>query len=237
MNALELTGRSRTHIVQRDELRAAIHTQAVAAFVAMRDAAAHAGIELRVLSAFRDFNAQRAIWNRKFRGERPLHAADGSVLEHAALSEAQLIDAILEWSALPGTSRHHWGTDVDVCDAAAMPDGYRVQLLPAEYAQDGVFSRLSDWLERNMQRFDFFRPYDVYRGGVHPEPWHLSFAPVSTLALSLLTPEVIEEALRDAEILGRAAVLARLPQLYARYVRNVAAPQASPDPGTGSGNA
>jgi LAS superfamily LD-carboxypeptidase LdcB len=235
MNALELTGRARTHVVQRDDLRAALHPQALPAFLAMREAAASVGIELSVFSSFRDFDAQRAIWNRKFSGERPLYAADGSLLEHAALSQAQLIDAILSWSALPGTSRHHWGSDVDVYDAAAMPQGYRVRLVPAEYTGDGVFARLSHWLDQNMQQFGFFRPYDLYRGGVQPEPWHLSYAPVSGLALSLLTPDLVEGALRSAEVLGREAILTRLPELYARFVRNVAA--APPAPGTGSGNA
>ena len=36
---------------------------------------------------------------------------------------AARIDAILCWSALPGGSRHHWGTDCDVIDAAALPAG------------------------------------------------------------------------------------------------------------------
>jgi LAS superfamily LD-carboxypeptidase LdcB len=226
MSPLELTGRARTHVVQRDDLRAAVHPQALEAFLAMREQAARDGIELAVFSAFRDFDAQLAIWNRKYRGERPLFRLDGSVREHASLSEAELIDAILEWSALPGTSRHHWGTDLDVYDAAAMPEGYRVQLLPAEYACDGVFQRLSAWLDANMQRFGFFRPYDAYRGGVHPEPWHLSYAPVSSAALSLLTLELVEETVRDTGILGRDAVLAQLGQVYERYVRNVAAPPA-----------
>ena len=226
MNPLELTGRARTHVVQRDDLRAAVHPQALEAFLAMREQAARDGIELAVFSAFRDFDAQLAIWNRKYRGERPLFRLDGSVREHASLSEAELIDAILEWSALPGTSRHHWGTDLDVYDAAAMPEGYRVQLLPAEYACDGVFQRLSAWLDANMQHFGFFRPYDAYRGGVHPEPWHLSYAPVSSAALSLLTLELVEETVRDTGILSRDAVLAQLGQVYERYVRNVAAPPA-----------
>jgi LAS superfamily LD-carboxypeptidase LdcB len=224
MNPRELTGRARTHVVQRDDLGAALHPQALQAFLAMREAATRDGIALAVFSAFRDFDAQLAIWNRKYRGERPLFRADGSVREHASLSEPELVEAILEWSALPGTSRHHWGTDLDLYDAAAMPEGYRVQLLPAEYASEGLFHRLSAWLDANMQRFAFFRPYDADRGGVHPEPWHLSYAPVSSVALSLLTLELIEATVREAGILGREAVLAQLDQVYERYVRNVAAP-------------
>ena len=223
MNELELTGRARTHVVQRDDLRAAFHPQALEAFLAMREAAAREGLALTALSAFRDFEAQLSIWNRKFRGERPLLAADGSVRDHATLSESELVDAILEWSALPGTSRHHWGTDIDVFDAAALPEGYRVQLVPSEYAADGVFARLSGWLDQNLHRFGFFRPYDAARGGVQPEPWHLSYAPVSRIALAQLTPELVGRAVRETQILGRDVILARLDRVFERYVRNVAA--------------
>ncbi len=41
----------------------------------------------------------------------------------ASSAEAERVAAILVWSALPGASRHHWGTDCDVIDAAALPPG------------------------------------------------------------------------------------------------------------------
>ena len=66
---------------------------------------------------------------------------------------------------LPGGSRHHWGTDVDVIDAAALPPDYRVQLVPEEYAPGGVFERLTPWLDANMARFGFYRPYATGHGG------------------------------------------------------------------------
>src|SRR5690242_1793144 len=190
MDALELTGRTRTHIEQLDHPRVALHRDAVAPFLALRAAAAEAGIDLTPYSAFRDFAAQVEIWNRKFRGERPLYDRDGNVRDHASLSEAQIVEAILVWSAVPGASRHHWGSEIDVFDAAAMPEGYRVNLLPEEYAAGGVFARLAGWLDDNLQRFEFFRPYDRDRGGVYPEPWHISYRPVSVAALAALTPEI-----------------------------------------------
>jgi LAS superfamily LD-carboxypeptidase LdcB len=224
MNEMELTGRARTHVVQRDNLRAALQRDTLEAFLAMREAAAQAGITLSVFSSFRDFDAQLSIWNRKFRGERPLFARDGTLRAHTQLSGEELLDAILAWSALPGASRHHWGTDLDVYDERAIPAGYRVQLLPGEYAADGVFAALTDWLDENLERFGFFRPYDADRGGVLPEPWHLSHAPVARTAASLLTPEIIERALIGTNLLGLDLVLERLPGLYRRYVTNVAAP-------------
>ena len=74
----------------------------------------------------RDFDRQLLLpWNRKWRGERPLHDREGRLLDPARLDDAGRVQAILCWSAIPG-SRHHWGTDVDVIDAAAMPPGYQV---------------------------------------------------------------------------------------------------------------
>src|SRR5687767_1631830 len=121
LNALELTGRARTHTVQRDELGVAVHSAVLEPFLALKAAAASDGIELKIVSGFRDFDAQLRIWNMKYRGERPLYDEAGNVRAHASLDPAQLIEGILCWSALPGASRHHWGTDIDVIDVAAMP--------------------------------------------------------------------------------------------------------------------
>jgi LAS superfamily LD-carboxypeptidase LdcB len=224
MDALELTGRTRTHIEQLDVPRVALHRAAVAPFLALRAAAADAGIDLTPYSAFRDFSAQVEIWNRKFRGERPLYDRDGNVRDHASLNETQIVEAILVWSAVPGASRHHWGSEIDVFDAAAMPEGYRVNLLPEEYAAGGVFEKLARWLDDNLHRFDFFRPYDHDRGGVYPEPWHISYRPISSAALEALTPEIIAQALSDTNVLGKELVLERLPDIWRTYVVNVSAP-------------
>jgi LAS superfamily LD-carboxypeptidase LdcB len=227
MNELELTGRVRTHVAQRDDLNAALHHGAVEAFLAMRAAAARDGMALSVFSAFRDFSAQASIWIRKYRGERPLYARDGTLRLHAELSPEELVEAILVWSALPGASRHHWGTDIDVYDAHAMPPGYQIQLLPHEYAPGGVFADLNAWLDENLVRFGFFRPYDEDRGGVLPEPWHLSYAPLAQPALLALTPELIADALREAQLPGMEIVLPRLESIHRRFVANIAPPPAS----------
>jgi LAS superfamily LD-carboxypeptidase LdcB len=224
LNELELTGRVRTHTVQRDDLGAPLHVAAVDAFVALREAAAQEGIAIALASAFRDFGAQQRIWDMKFRGERPLYDRDGNVRDHASLDERELVDAILCWSALPGASRHHWGTEIDVYDRAAMPEGYRVRLLPEEAAPGGVFHRLHRWLDAHMARFGFFRPYSTYRGGVLPEPWHLSFAPVSAAATDAMTVDVLERAVRESDLLGKAHVLERLEDIHRRYVKSVDAP-------------
>jgi len=224
MNELELTGRARTHVVDIDEPRCALHYEVVASFLAMRDAAARAGIDLRPASSFRDFERQLVLWNRKWRGERPLFDRGGHPLDRDALTDAERVDAILCWSAIPGGSRHHWGSDIDVIDAAAMPEGYQVQLVPAEYAQGGVFERLTPWLDRHMHHFGFHRPYASDRGGAGIEPWHLSYAPVARRAVEELSLPVLRRAIAGSEMLGKEFVLDRLPEIYTRFILAVDAP-------------
>lgn len=225
----ELTGRARSHVVELDWPRCVLHRDAVEPFLAMRGAALADGIDLVPVSSFRDFERQCAIWNAKFRGERPLLDRDGALLEALALDPAARVEAILWWSALPGASRHHWGSDLDVVDGAALPAGTAPQLVPAEFAADGPFARLEAWLAANMQRFGFFRPYATARGGVSPEPWHLSYAPVSVPAAQALTEDVLREALRATAathgIEGLDVVLATLPDLHHRYVADIDPPR------------
>lgn len=224
LDPLQLTGRASSHVVEIESPRCTLHHDVVQPFLAMRRAAALAGIDLVPVSSFRDFTRQAAIWNAKYRGERTLLARDGSPLDFAGVERSALVDTILWWSALPGASRHHWGSDLDVIDAAAVPPDYRVQLVPQEFAPDGVFARLEEWLARRMAEFGFFRPYATDRGGVQPEPWHLSYAPVSVPALDALTIEVLRDALSHEPIDGLDAVLATLDSIHERYVARVDLP-------------
>jgi LAS superfamily LD-carboxypeptidase LdcB len=224
LDPLELTGRARSHVVELDEPRCTLHRDAVEPFLAMRGAALAAGIDLVAVSSFRDFDRQLAIWNAKFRGERPVLDRASRPLDVLALAPAARVDAILWWSALPGASRHHWGSDCDVIDRAALPAGTAPQLVPAEFAAGGPFARLDAWLGEHMHRYGFFRPYVSDRGGVSPEPWHLSYAPVSLPASAALTVEVLSEALgaagggAGAAVEGLDAIRVALPEVHARYV-------------------
>ncbi len=225
MNELELTGRARTHVVELHHPSCVLHYEVVASFLAMRDAAAYDGIDLAARSSFRDFDTQLAIWNRKWNGERPINDRNSQPIDRASLPDSEAVDTILWWSAIPGGSRHHWGSDMDVIDAAAVPEGYSVQLVPGEYAVDGIFARLSSWLDANMQRFGFFRPYVTDRGSVSPEPWHLSYAPVSVPALESLSLSMLRQVIESSPIAGKAYVLARLPEIYTRFMLAIDGPQ------------
>jgi len=225
MNERELTGRARTHVIDLPEPKCTLHREAAPAFLSMRAAAATVGIDLEPVSAYRDFAAQVSIWNDKFRGLRPLFDRDGVELVHATLSEPEIVDAILCWSAAPGASRHHWGTEVDVIDRAAVLPGQRVRLLPEEYFPGGPFEHLGRWLEENIESFGFFRPYRTDRGGVSPEPWHLSYAPVSLQALHSLTVPALRAAIEESEIDGKQLLLERLDMIHERYVASVDGPK------------
>jgi LAS superfamily LD-carboxypeptidase LdcB len=219
----QLTGQSRTHLSENFTPGCSLHNEVVAPFLAMRAAAAADGIDLTAFSNFRDFDRQLAIWNGKFRGERPLLDRSGKSMDALALTPAMRVTAILWWSALPGASRHHWGTDFDVMDAEAAPDGYKLQVVPEEYGPEGPFHRLTTWLDGHMHAFGFFRPYTIDRGGVMPEPWHLSYAPVASRAQAAFSAEKLRTVLSDSAIEGKEEVLAALERNYATYVVNVEA--------------
>lgn len=217
----QLTGRTDTHIREAPELASWLHADAIEPVLALRASAAAEGFDLVIASSFRDFNRQLGIWNAKFRGARPMLDRNEHPVDVSTLDDRGKVDAILLWSALPGASRHHWGSDFDVFDRAAMPPDYRAQLTVAEYTGDGPFARLNDWLGLNLARYGFFRPYLTDRGGVHPEPWHLSYAPIAGPSLMRLTLDVLYEAIETSEILGRDHVLTRLPDIHAKYVMAV----------------
>lgn len=201
-----------------------LHAAAVRPFLAMRDAARRAGFDLLPVSSFRDFERQRLIWNAKFRGDRPAADRRGRPVRMSALAPGARVDTILLWSALPGASRHHWGSDIDVADGGVIAAGYKPRLEVEEFRRGGSFAALSDWLTANMRRFGFYRPYTRRGRGVQPEPWHLSFAPVSRHALRGMTVRLLADAIAGNGVEGEAEILARLPAIRQDYVLGVEAP-------------
>jgi len=132
---------------------------------------------------------------------------------------------------LPGLSRHHWGTDFDVWDAAAVPEDYSLGLVTAEYLSGGPFHHLNTWLserEARNQSEDFFRPYATDRGGVAPEPWHISHRGGRPWASIPEQCETLSTLWREGTLPGvdqifppmelASLVLANLGELVERYV-------------------
>src|SRR3984957_14106851 len=145
LSAEQLTGRVRSHVLELPEAGCVLHPDAAVAFMDLRAPAAQSDIDLVAFSSFRTFEHQLLIWNDKFHGRRPLLDQQGGAFDRSVRTEEALVSAILLWSALPGASRHHWGTEIDVIDRAALAPGQKAQLVPAEYAADGVFAKLDHW--------------------------------------------------------------------------------------------
>jgi len=224
VTADELTGQARTHIATLADPHCILHAQVIQPFLNLRRAANAHGFDLKPVSGFRDFDRQLTIWNGKFSGERPMHDDSGVQLDAGALAPLERIHAILLWSALPGASRHHWGTDVDLIDGRAGAADYPDKLTREAFAPGGPFAPLAAWLDIHAPRFGFFRPYQGMRSGVQPEPWHFSFAPIAEMARRALSPKVLRAAIAAAPLLGKELVLAHLDELHARYVATVDLP-------------
>ncbi|PSJ45754.1 peptidase M15 [Zobellella endophytica] len=216
-----LLGLTEEHLVALAEPGHRLQPEAAAAFAALQAAAAGAGFTLAPASSFRGFERQMLIWNGKFEGSRPLLDADSQPLDALALAEPERIRAILHWSALPGTSRHHWGTDLDVYDPALLPVGGTLRLEPWEYDEGGYFYPLSRWLDANMAHFGFFRPFRRDTGGVAVEPWHLSYRPLAGACAAALTPALVAEAIKARPVAGKTHILKLLDEIFARYIRNI----------------
>ena len=171
-------------------------------------------------STFRDFDRQLAIWNGKFCGQRPVLDKDSRPIDVAPLSAAERCEAILRWSALPGASRHHWGSDLDVYDPSLLPEGQKLQLEPWEYEEGGYFAPLNQWLTAHMAEFGFYRPFTEDSGGVAVEPWHLSYRPLAQEAERLLTPALLLAAWQDKEVAGAEWLERHLPSIFSRFIRS-----------------
>ena len=221
------TGNADHHLCTPAEARsigARVHQEVGEPFRRLKHEARTAGFDLRILSGYRSFDQQLSIWNWKASGQLAVLDADAAPVDVEALSEPELVFSILRWSALPGASRHHWGTDLDVYDAAATPEGYEIELIPQEVNAGGMFGPLHQWLDERIAAdgsFGFFRPYDEDRQGVAPERWHLSYAPVAAAYLEKLTTEVLRAALERADLLLKDTVLLQLDEIYERFVINV----------------
>ncbi len=221
------TGQTESHLCSPADaqlLGARLHNEVVAPFLQLRDEAGRAGFDLRILSGFRSFAQQSSIWNRKCDGELTVLDSEAVTLDIGQLSERELVYAILRWSALPGASRHHWGTDIDVYDENARPGDYEIDLIPQEVAAGGMFVPLHQWLDERMARgasYGFLRPYDEDRGGVAPERWHLSHAPVAARYERALTIDMLRTSISASDLRLKGTVLEHLDDIYERFVMNV----------------
>jgi len=227
MQIAALTGQIETHLTPLYDHSATmtgntlIHKSVKLPFLALQGAAKQAGFNLQIASGFRSFQRQRQIWNNKYSGKTALRDKHEVIIAAETLSEQQKLHAILHWSALPGASRHHWGTDVDIYDPSLLPHGKSLQLTCSEYQHSGYFFELSEWLSENMEKFDFYRPYQRDLGGVAIEPWHISYQPIARPCLDALTLSALHDLIMENNILGKSLICQQLPMIYTQYIRNI----------------
>ncbi len=222
MTPFELTGKTDRHLCatvvgQKSFL---IHPNVASDLLALKAAAASAGFELNIASGFRDYQRQSQIWNKKMSGESAILDTHSQPLASSALSTEQKVRAILRWSALPGASRHHWGSDFDLFDRNSLPDGVTLKLEPWEYL-DGHQTPFYQWLTAHLNEFGFFFPYQQDLGGVAPEPWHVSHYATASACLAALTPALLAEQIKQMPFLGAEYVLAHLDSIYTDYIANI----------------
>ncbi len=206
--------------IDYDSCEVPVHRDLVPHIELLRVRAAQAGFTLALASGFRGFDRQLAIWNGKAEGVRPLLDDNGQPLNVAELSTKERLFAILRWSALPGGSRHHWGTDIDVYDAQPSRQGYQLQLTHEETRADGVYGKFHQWLDVELSDAEsiFFRPYTQWSGGIAPEPWHLSCAPLSANCQRSLDPKLLRELLSETDIALKKEILAHFDEIYERFI-------------------
>lgn len=178
----------------------------------MQAAALIDGIKIEVASGYRSFNRQRQIWNRKYKK----YKAQG-------LQPDAIFNKIVEYSTVPGTSRHHWGTDMDLIDGNANYSGS--VLVTSKYHGDGPFCKLKDWMDSNSSTFGFELVYTMNnnRTGFEYEPWHYSYAPVSKKYLQEYLSQIdFVNFLRSENIMGMDQISdARLKRYYQEHVQGI----------------
>ena len=128
-------------------------------FDIMYNAALKDGIKLIIISGTRSFNHQKYIWDRKWAK---------NILKMDSISS---VKEIMKYSSMPSTSRHHWGTDIDLNN------------LENSYFEKGEGKKIFDWLVENAFKYGFHMTYDnqeeTKRTGYKMEKWHWSYMPIS----------------------------------------------------------
>lgn len=178
-----LFGMTTNHLIHDDSINRYFHKDSYEDFKKFKKYAQENGFDFYVTSSFRSFDDQLRIWNEKCEGLRPIYDRTGQELVVAQLSPPEIVNSIINWSALPGTSRHHWGTELDVVDGNSWPKDYHVQLIPEEFEENGPFYEFGKWLNKSIsdnKSYSYYRPYLDDLGGVAPEAWHISYSNVAS---------------------------------------------------------
>jgi LAS superfamily LD-carboxypeptidase LdcB len=195
-----------------------IHPMMRDSLLHLQKACASEGFDLAVASGFRGLEHQQAIWNRKAQGLQAVLDNFGKPLDFQSLNEQERVLAIMRWSALPGASRHHWGSEIDVYNRRAKE---QVELTPQEVEDTGPMGPFHLFLNEVIDDFEFFRPYEFDLGGVAPERWHLSYAPLSEPCDEAYDRALFEEILSSQDIELKKTILSMSGTLFDQFVKAI----------------
>ncbi len=139
-----------------------LQKETLESFIKMRETAEKDGIQLTIISGTRDFYSQKSIWERKY-----------SRYKKEGFSDIEIIKKIMIWSAMPTTSRHHWGTEIDINGFDDYFNG-----------ENEKANKEYKWLVNNAPKFDFYQVYTEKgsgkrKNGYNEEKWHWSYMPMS----------------------------------------------------------
>ena len=154
-----------------------------AAFKEMYNHALADGIRLQIRSATRNFNYQKGIWEDKWTGAKLLEG--GENLAETTPDPKERAKKILRYSSMPGTSRHHWGTDLDF------------NSFENSWFEKGEGLDIYNWLKEHGPEHGFCQPYTAERPyGYWEERWHWSYMPVSRTLTALAEKELKNEMIK-----------------------------------------
>lgn len=214
-----LTGKSYQHVVSLYSASSKnhfLHMDVVKPFQELQKSAGRAGFNLQPVSCFQDFQRQQTIWNSKFQGLRKVHDDFGNPLDLTTFSEWEKCQAILRWSALPGGSRHHWGTEIDIFDPNLLPKNQKLLLEPWEYEKSGYFFELMCWLQDNLADFDFYFPFltSSSQFSIGREPWHISYLPIASQANNRFNQEILLQSWKNETIEAKNTLIEHLSDIF-----------------------
>lgn len=163
------------------------------AFLKLSAKALESDIRIKVVSSYRGFDHQNRIWQRKYKRYIEM-----------GFSPKDTIQKIIEYSTIPGTSRHHWATDLDLIDSnVKQPNNV---LSPQHFENQGCFSKFKTWMDANASDFGFYLVYtdNKDRKGFKHEPWHYSYKPLSTAFLEQYKTLDVKQIITTEGLMGSA---------------------------------
>ncbi len=160
-------------------------------FELLKAEAKKAGFKVHVVSSYRNYAYQNGIWERKYKANTA-----------KKISAKQNIEKIIEYSTIPGTSRHHWGTDLDIIDATkGIPAD---PLNEKHFNEGGTMRKFKLWLDENASKYGFYLVYtnSPTRKGFKYEPWHFTYKPISQPMLQSYKKLDVKKVLQENKLMG-----------------------------------